>query len=287
MSQAPSMPLFSDAYLADTMHLSLEEHGAYLKLLMITWRNNGQPLPDDDTRISRMLGVTAAKWRAKLRPVLSPFFDLSGGVWRQKRLEKEWQITQENIKRQRERAKSRWNRNALENNNSEDATASPRHMPQECHPSPSPTPVEEAAPACAHEHEGDAASPQSSPAVAHAVGRKVLELMGVWDDPRWFGNASRVETWIRSGADPEADIYPTIVRLMASRNGEPPRSLKYFDAAIADAVRLRNTPMPTTTGGPTNGNRHHRRHGRPSTPERRAAIAEAFADCLDDGGRPA
>jgi uncharacterized protein YdaU (DUF1376 family) len=112
------MPLFCDAYLGDTMHLSLEEHGAYLKLLMITWRNNGQPLPDDDARIARMLGVTPARWRDKLRPSLASFFDLSEGYWRQNRLEKEWIFTQKLIEKNRAngskggRAKSLNNRNA-------------------------------------------------------------------------------------------------------------------------------------------------------------------------------
>jgi len=82
--ESPRLASFTDAYLADTMHLSLEESGAYLKLLMVTWRNNGEPLPDDDKRMARILGVTVKKWTTKLRPVLVGFFDLSEGVWRQK-----------------------------------------------------------------------------------------------------------------------------------------------------------------------------------------------------------
>jgi len=89
------MPLFCGDYLGDTMHLSLEEHGAYLKLLMITWRNAGQALPDDDKRIARMLGVTVARWTDKLRPVIAEFFDLSAGTWRNERLEKEWKFVEE------------------------------------------------------------------------------------------------------------------------------------------------------------------------------------------------
>lgn len=132
MSQAPAMPLWCDAYLADTMHLSLEEHGAYLKLLMITWRNNGKPLPDDDQRMARMLGVTSARWRDRLRPVLTPFFDLSDGTWRQKRLEKEWAFVAKNSKVQREKARKRWSATSLENNDSADAAASTGHKPSTC-----------------------------------------------------------------------------------------------------------------------------------------------------------
>lgn len=82
MSKAQSMPLYCDAYLADTMGLTLEEHGAYLKILMVTWRNNGKPLADDDKRLARMLGVTVARWKEKLRPVVAQFFDLSEGTLR-------------------------------------------------------------------------------------------------------------------------------------------------------------------------------------------------------------
>ena len=95
---------------------------------------------------------------------------------------------------------------------------------------------------------GDAASPR--PTAVHAVGQRVLTLMGVENDPRWLGNSSRVEMWLLSGADPDSDIYPIVTRLMTARNGEPPRSLKYFDAAIADAVSARSRPLPASTASP-------------------------------------
>ena len=47
MSKAPSMPMYWDAYIADTTHLSTEEHGAYLLLLAAMWRRDGS-VPDDD-----------------------------------------------------------------------------------------------------------------------------------------------------------------------------------------------------------------------------------------------
>ncbi|MEM7173624.1 MAG: YdaU family protein [Pseudomonadota bacterium] len=100
MSQAPIMPMATDAMIADTTHLSPEEFGAYHLLLYATWRNNGHPLPDEDKRLARVCRVTAPRWR-RLRPVLLEFFDISDGTWRQKRLEKEWAYVAERREAQR------------------------------------------------------------------------------------------------------------------------------------------------------------------------------------------
>ncbi len=97
MSQAPTMPVFTDALVGDTTHLSAEEFGCYFLLLMATWRNNGQPLRDDDERLARICRVTKANWRSRIRAALVGFFTLSDGNWRQKRLEKEWNSVTERI----------------------------------------------------------------------------------------------------------------------------------------------------------------------------------------------
>src|SRR6187399_289358 len=90
MSQAPSMPLYTDALLGDTLHLSAEEFGAYCLLLFATWRNNGRALPDDDRKLARICRVSIWKWKQSLRAQLLPFFNTDDGAWHQKRLEKEW-----------------------------------------------------------------------------------------------------------------------------------------------------------------------------------------------------
>jgi uncharacterized protein YdaU (DUF1376 family) len=96
MSKAPSMPLFVDAYIADTMHLTPDEDGVYMRLLMCMWRNDGS-LPDTDDRLARFARVTKSRWVKKYRPVLIPFFEVSDGFLTQKRLTKEWQHVAEKI----------------------------------------------------------------------------------------------------------------------------------------------------------------------------------------------
>jgi uncharacterized protein YdaU (DUF1376 family) len=111
---APAIPFFGDAYLADTRHLSLEEHGAYLQLLMIAWRIEGCRLPDDDARLARMLGITGAKWR-KLKPTVMAFWTLENGHWTQRRLSKERQFVEEKSAKNSASAKARWDSQATEN----------------------------------------------------------------------------------------------------------------------------------------------------------------------------
>jgi len=101
MSQAPVMPVFTDALLGDTLHLSTEEFGAYCLLLLATWRNNGRALPDNDTMLRRICRASPTRWR-NLRPVLIPFFSIGDGYWHQKRLENEWVRVQKKITKNRE-----------------------------------------------------------------------------------------------------------------------------------------------------------------------------------------
>ncbi len=70
------------------------------------------------------------------------------------------------------------------------------------------------------------------------VGDQVLALCGVQPET-WLHSYSVVDAWLRSGADPDLDIYPTVLRLaQGNPNYTPPRTglgLKYFTAAIAEA----------------------------------------------------
>lgn len=83
MTALPWMPLHIADYLADTGHLSVAEHGAYLLLIMHYWQNGH--LPTDDMRLARICRMQPEEWEA-VRDILSDFFN---DDWRHKRIEEE------------------------------------------------------------------------------------------------------------------------------------------------------------------------------------------------------
>lgn len=89
MSERPFMQLYVSDYLGDTRHLSCEQHGAYLLLLMTMWNADGS-LPDDDTKLARIVGLSVKRWRT-IRPEILSFFSVSEGTVTHGRLIKELQ----------------------------------------------------------------------------------------------------------------------------------------------------------------------------------------------------
>jgi uncharacterized protein YdaU (DUF1376 family) len=91
MSQ-PWFPFYVGDYLRDTGRLTTEAHGAYLLLILDYWAN-GSP-PDDDETLSSIARLSLPAWLA-LRPRLTPFFKIEGGMWKHGRIEKELRIAAE------------------------------------------------------------------------------------------------------------------------------------------------------------------------------------------------
>lgn len=145
MAEYPAIPLWTDAYLADTAHLTNEEHGVYLRLLMFAWRSPTCSLPDNDKRLALMVGVSPKKWQT-LRGVISEFWTIEKGTWTQKRLTRERDFVTRQSEKGKAAAEARWGRKPLEINDTDDADAWREHMPNGCQtdaPTPTPTPKEE------------------------------------------------------------------------------------------------------------------------------------------------
>ena len=87
MAAMPYMQLYVADYLADTMHLNAEEHGAYLMLLMNYWQR-GKPLPDDDRKLAMISRTDADSW-LNIRSTLVDFFKIVDGEWHHCRVETE------------------------------------------------------------------------------------------------------------------------------------------------------------------------------------------------------
>lgn len=81
------MPLYIGDYLKDTAHLSLEEHGAYLKLLMHYWTRGS--LPIQSNKRATIVGALLSEWE-NISVTLEEFFEISeDGRWINNRLEDE------------------------------------------------------------------------------------------------------------------------------------------------------------------------------------------------------
>lgn len=81
------MPLRIREYLFDTQHLTTEQHGAYLLLIMAYWANGG-PLENDPERLRAITKMSKFLFK-KVWPILENFFTIDGKFLRQKRLDEE------------------------------------------------------------------------------------------------------------------------------------------------------------------------------------------------------
>ena len=87
----PYIPLYVADFEADTAHLSLEEDGAYNRLLRLCWRTPGCSVPDDDAWIMRRLRVDAETFQRAVAPVIAEFFKRSKGRLFSPRLSREFE----------------------------------------------------------------------------------------------------------------------------------------------------------------------------------------------------
>ncbi|HAP0069511.1 TPA: DUF1376 domain-containing protein [Escherichia coli] len=93
MAALPYMQLYIADYLADTMHLSAEEHGAYL-LLMFNYWQTGKPIPKN--RLAKIARLTNERW-ADVEPSLQEFFCDNDEEWVHLRIEEDLASVREKL----------------------------------------------------------------------------------------------------------------------------------------------------------------------------------------------
>ncbi|MFY1029127.1 DUF1376 domain-containing protein [Pseudomonas asiatica] len=91
MAALPYMQLYVADYLADTMHLTTEEHGAYLLLIFNYWQT-GKAIPV--ARLARIARLSDERWTVVERS-LNEFFNERSGEWVHARIERDLDAVRE------------------------------------------------------------------------------------------------------------------------------------------------------------------------------------------------
>ncbi|OWJ82730.1 YdaU family protein [Haematobacter massiliensis] len=89
MSATPFLQLYVGDYLADTLDLTTEQHGAYLLLLLTMWRHDAR-LPNDPAKLARIARVSPRRWHL-IWGAIGHFFFVDGDKIGNKRLDREHQ----------------------------------------------------------------------------------------------------------------------------------------------------------------------------------------------------
>lgn len=266
------MPLYIGDYLADTMHLTAAEHGAYLLLIMHYWRSG--PLPDDDRTLAAIARTERKEW-SQISGTVRQFFQAESGRLRHKRIDREMSAAGTHVEQRRAAGKAsaearRRQREANEKPN-ENTTAvgtdAPTGGQRKGRPSPSPSP-EVAKPAtsvtelarvngknppnpCLNDPpeawmplanwECEVVNGPSGPVKRAVAGgfylddaaRLVTEAAGI-NDANWRGDWRPLVAWLHDKLDLHDAILPAIKRVAERPGYAVPRSLAYFDAAVRE-----------------------------------------------------
>lgn len=252
MAEFPALPVFTDAYLADTRHLTTEEHGVYLLLLMCAWRTRGCTLKDDDRMLARIAGLTPNKWR-RVRPLMTDFFSVEDGLWRQKKLSQVYEAVSKKVERNRVngakggRAKSQRQKQCVSTykplKTIGSGVAVDNISPERGHMEANPETDKNASGGgqasktkpITKESSGVAAGAEGGPRIDASMLSAIATAAALV--------VSRVDHavvgyWLASGADLTVDILPSIERLRSreeKKAGQAPFHIGYYSSAILEA----------------------------------------------------
>lgn len=235
MSEFPSIPFFTDAYLADTRHLSTLEHGAYLLLLMMAWRQPDCRMPNDDDTLAKWAGVDARTWK-RIKPRVMAFWTLAEDRWSQSRLSREREYVSKRAEVARKNGKQGGRPKSLETNGSENPDGSVRDSKPKA-PSPSPKPLV---------IEPIAQQPIAASAAPKDLLDQLLEANGAgtgFREERNIGlmNLAPILGLIKGGFELERDILAAI----RSKPNAGARTWGYFVPQIRDYVAVRDKVAET------------------------------------------
>lgn len=225
MADFPSLPLMTDAYIADTQHLTNEEHGIYLRLMMFAWRTPTCSLPDDDARIAIMVGLTKAKW-LKFKPVITAFWTLKESGWEQKKLTKTREYVEKNTQQKSQAGKASARAKSLKRKEA-GSTAEPTAKQ---HPKPKPKPKEpngSIPPIGGTDLEDKIINLSERKEETEELDK---EFEAVWDHyPRKVGKGAALKEWLRARkSNSFADITKPLGQFIRAIHGTEMSKIPHF-----------------------------------------------------------
>lgn len=93
----PYMQFYIADYIGDTLHLSVEQHGAYILIICAYWQTQKPPKESSLPAIVRM---SSEQWKEH-RDIMSEFFDIKDGAWHHRRIDTELQKVRIQAKKNR------------------------------------------------------------------------------------------------------------------------------------------------------------------------------------------
>lgn len=173
MSTHPYIPLYVDDYDAATAHLTVEEDGAYSRLLRLCWRTPGCSLPNEPAWIARKIRLSMEDYERIAKPVIDEFFTLSRGRLIQKRLRDEYDDISRKKSARKNAGKKGGEAKALKTKENTSSNAS--DLPADTRAFPYPEPNQEPEEAIASSAGSAPADPERDEPVRGRVGRRKPE----------------------------------------------------------------------------------------------------------------
>jgi len=223
MAEFPSLPVFTDAYLADTRHLTTEEHGAYLLLIMCAWRSPECRLVSDDKKLARMAGLSAAKWR-KIKDTIAEFFTEKDGFLYQKKLTKIHKNVSKKVQQNQQNGKLGGRPKSLKNNDTGKANGYENENPDLTQSEPNQN---------QNQIDNDI-NISSSCDDGGDFQQKVIEAGGL-QMVRCMADLYLINTWLEAGLT-EDQIINDVARIRAdkiAKDGQAPSSLRYYNSCFS------------------------------------------------------
>jgi uncharacterized protein YdaU (DUF1376 family) len=136
MAEFPALPLFTDALLGDTVHLSTRQFGAYMLMLIVAWRSKDCALPDDDVFLAKITRMDRRSWNSDKATLLAFWKKDVNQKWVQGRLKDERKYVEEVSNKNAKNVRGRW----LKDKQTGDTTVIPNAYQNDT-PTPTPTPT--------------------------------------------------------------------------------------------------------------------------------------------------